>query len=343
MYDVHRISNVAAAYPTDNSSSRVERTEYGQWTVYGTGGDDQIHVSESGCGMEKILKVSVNQDLHLIPLTGPHGAASVTIKAGTGNDSVFVDPNVTFPIFIDGGEGNDYLKGGSGPNALLGGPGNDILIGSPKSDLLLGGTGRDTVIGYGGWDMYSVPDLLGRLQEGRCSRPESTTIRPEASLPSPSASGSAPFFSSPPVPPRPILQMPVQERLPRTPHKPKPQDPPRPKLSDLLAAVDRYKERGFKSGRSMTKNLLASLYESPAKLRESLIGIQNEKERDDAVASFVRALVESGPQGMRLLREIPSDIKQTMVQFFEQGNAWSPQKRTMHRTLAGLTQNQGRV
>jgi hypothetical protein len=336
----------------------------GNYTIAGSGGDDQIRVSEWSPPMTleynpnkttRFLKVEVNGDTYFIPINGRNAAKSVRIDAGAGNDSVFVDPNVTFPLFINGGAGNDYLKGGSGPNALIGGTGNDILIGGRSDDLLIGGPGCDTVIGNGGRDMVSIKDLFGRLQEGRWRCPQ--PIDPKIELPergsifrlpyplpkplpvNPQPVCPQPVPTPPPPPPPPQCLPPPQQKPTQQPPPPKPQTPPRPNLSDLLAAVDTYDEKGFKSGRDMTKNMLAALMESPAKLRSYLASIGSAKERDDAVASFVRTLLESGPGGARMLKELPADIKKTLFSYIDTGNAWSANKKAIDMILAKLSGN----
>lgn len=104
-----------------------------------------------------------------------------------------------------------------------------------------------------------------------------------------------------------------------------------------MAAVDTYDEKGFKSGREMTKNLLTAAYESPEKLRQTLASISGNKERDDAVASFARALLESGPEGAKIFRNLPSDIKQTLFKYLDGGNSWSANKKGIYLTLAKMT------
>ena len=116
---------------------------------------------------------------------------------------------------------------------------------------------------------------------------------------------------------------------------------PRYPLSRLMQTVDTHKESGFKSGRSMTKNLLSSLYENPGRLREELSKISGAGERDDAVASFARALIDTGPQTTDMLRRLPLDIKQTMVNYMSTGNAWSPKKQSVYVTLQKLVEEGG--
>jgi Ca2+-binding RTX toxin-like protein len=96
--------------------------------------------------------------------------AGFEVNAGGGGDYVRVAGQVTVPVTMRGGAGDDVLIGGSGADKLIGGagndrlvgwrgddqlyggPGDDILIGGPGNDLLSGGSGMDTLIGGSGND-----------------------------------------------------------------------------------------------------------------------------------------------------------------------------------------------
>ncbi len=309
------------------SSSSLERDGCGNWIIRGSDRNDSIHVSQASLHGDPYLKVSINQDVYWVPMTGIRAARSLSLYAGAGNDSVVVDPDVTFPLFIDGGEGDDFLQGGNGPNALLGGCGNDTLIGGSSDDLLLCGSGRDTIVTNGGRDIQSLSDLYGRLLEGRCV--------PQKAVPQ-----QTPVLAPPPTPcapptPLPVKPPPLRRSLPERIRWLSP--PRRPRLSDLLASVETHKEKGFKSGRDMTKSLLTALYESPQKFHDVLGSIQGAKEKDDAVASFARALLEAGPDGGRLLRDIPAADKKTMAQYLSVGNCWNANKKGILVLLSQMT------
>lgn len=92
----------------------------------------------------------------------------ITGVGGTGNDSVFVMPNVFLSVDLNGGDGNDILVGGSGNDKLVGGSGDDILDGAggddtlwgddeagvlTGADILFGGDGADTLRGGAGPDI----------------------------------------------------------------------------------------------------------------------------------------------------------------------------------------------
>lgn len=79
--------------------------------------------------------------------------AGFEVNAGGGNDSVTVAREISIPVTMRGGAGNDTLVGGSGPDKLLGGPGDDRLVGGPGNDVLYGGPGNDVLIGGPGDDV----------------------------------------------------------------------------------------------------------------------------------------------------------------------------------------------
>jgi hemolysin type calcium-binding protein len=331
-------------------SSTLTSDPFGNFRITASSADDLIRAREESFTGLRWLVVDVNDDRYRIPLTGPRAARSIAIDGGPGNDAVFVDPNVTFPLFIQGGPGDDYLKGGSGPNALLGGEGNDTLVGGPSDDLLLGGGGCDTLHTGSGRDMVTLGGLLQRLREGWCERPptapecpplseapifSSAPSEPPPAQPQPPAS-TAPFLAPTPVPP-PIVRPQVQPQQPIMPPPPRPFLMPRPRLSDLLASVDTHNEKGFKSGRSMTKDLLTGLYDGPQRFQQTLSSIAGQRERDDAVASFLRALFDAGPAGEKLFKDIPTSDKRTMADYLGSGNCWNAQKKGLMLAMAKST------
>ncbi|PAY21344.1 hypothetical protein CKO51_01835 [Rhodopirellula sp. SM50] len=78
--------------------------------------------------------------------------AQITGAAGQFDDKISVSEDVTIPVTLSGGDGNDLLIGGSGNDSLSGGPGMDELRGGAGTDLLDGGAGRDNLMGEGGDD-----------------------------------------------------------------------------------------------------------------------------------------------------------------------------------------------
>lgn len=78
--------------------------------------------------------------------------AGFEVNAGAGDDRVRVGKNVSVPVTMRGGAGDDVLVGGAGADKLLGGPGDDTLIGWKGADFLHGGQGSDRLLGGPGSD-----------------------------------------------------------------------------------------------------------------------------------------------------------------------------------------------
>ena len=84
------------------------------------------------------------------PALGPfEPTAGIVVFGLSGDDTISVDPDITLPLEIFGGPGNDVLVGGGGPNALYGQAGNDELTGGPDVNLLDGGGDDDLIHGGG--------------------------------------------------------------------------------------------------------------------------------------------------------------------------------------------------
>jgi Ca2+-binding RTX toxin-like protein len=130
--------------------------------IKGTDGRDIITVTPGPPGSRTLI-ATVNGKRETLP-EGP-----VSIEAGRGNDEISVDPNITVPINIDAGPGDDYAQAGGGNDALLGDSGHDVLKAGPGHDVLVGGKGRDVLEGEGGDDIQIAGDSPGL---------ENSTVRP---------------------------------------------------------------------------------------------------------------------------------------------------------------------
>jgi len=75
------------------------------------------------------------------------GFSQIVVMAGSGADTVKVNPNVTQSVAVFGGAGNDSIKGGGGADILIGDDGNDLLQGQDGRDILIGGDGQDSLVG----------------------------------------------------------------------------------------------------------------------------------------------------------------------------------------------------
>lgn len=98
------------------------------------------------------------------------GLSDVRIDAGDLDDTVSVG-EISLPVHVLGGDGNDTLTTGSGNDTLDGGPGNDTLDAGAGDDALLGGDGDDTLLGGSGNDRIDggngVDQIDGDLGDDR--------------------------------------------------------------------------------------------------------------------------------------------------------------------------------
>ena len=73
------------------------------------------------------------------------GLKRIIVSGGDGNDRL-IARNITIPVKLDGGDGNDYLVGGTSNDLILGGLGDDFVSGGLRGrDFLIGGRGKDRI------------------------------------------------------------------------------------------------------------------------------------------------------------------------------------------------------
>jgi Ca2+-binding RTX toxin-like protein len=81
------------------------------------------------------------------------GVKSLNINGGTGDDRIYIGPNVSIPATVHGGSGRDYLVYNGGAIAYLYGDSDkDTLVGGDRNDYLEGGEDEDHLDGRGGDD-----------------------------------------------------------------------------------------------------------------------------------------------------------------------------------------------
>jgi Ca2+-binding RTX toxin-like protein len=90
-----------------------------------------------------------------------NGVDRVVVYGQAGNDVIEANENVSAPVELYGGDGNDILTGGNGTDILDGGNGNDILDGADGRDILIGGLGADILNGDDGDDILIGGVFLG--------------------------------------------------------------------------------------------------------------------------------------------------------------------------------------
>lgn len=136
------------------------------YTVLLAGGDEanSIRVWLSSDGrqyvIDSLVQLEVGGTVCEHPEANPNellcsapAIAGFEVNSGGGDDRVSVAKEVSVPVTMRGGAGDDSLRGGAGPDKLIGGEGDDRLIGGGGDDLLFGGEGKDVLIGGPGNDV----------------------------------------------------------------------------------------------------------------------------------------------------------------------------------------------
>src|SRR5262249_8749657 len=115
-------------------------------TVRGDDDDNAVRLVQTGLsfsvqGPDVVTGGGCTQGIGgvICPLTD-----SVSVDLAGGDDT-FTTSNVTTPVALDGGDGDDSLQGGAGNDVLAGGAGNDTLDGGAGNDAYFGGDGDDTI------------------------------------------------------------------------------------------------------------------------------------------------------------------------------------------------------
>jgi RTX calcium-binding nonapeptide repeat (4 copies) len=123
-----------------------------------------IHISLTPDGrsyaIDSIVPLEVGGSLCSNPEDNPNEIlcpepkiASFEVNADGGDDRISVTKDVSIPVTLRGGSGNDLLFGGKGPDKLIGGAGDDLLSGGWGADLLSGGIGDDLEVAGPGDDV----------------------------------------------------------------------------------------------------------------------------------------------------------------------------------------------
>ncbi len=136
------------------------------YTVLLAGGEEAnaIHIWLTPDGRSYVIDSAVQLEVGGSVCSHPEGMpnelvcsapaiGAFEVNVGGGDDWVWVARNITVPVTLRGGAGNDVLLGGAGADKLLGGPGNDRLVGGRGPDLLYGGPGDDSLLGGPGSDL----------------------------------------------------------------------------------------------------------------------------------------------------------------------------------------------
>ncbi|NWA69122.1 M91 family zinc metallopeptidase [Pseudomonas reactans] len=103
------------------------------------------------------LSVTINTERFIVVLAGLN--QFVVFRTLGGNDMIHIADEVTRPILVDAGEGDDDIRSGGGYSRIFAGPGNDAILTRRGASYIEAGEGADQVIALGDGDMtvYAGP------------------------------------------------------------------------------------------------------------------------------------------------------------------------------------------
>lgn len=139
----------------------------GDDALFGGSGDDVLDLgfgansAFGGPGFDIVRTVDDNLS-HILSLNLAAGTdlERAELYGNGGNDTLRITAPAGVQIFIDGGDGNDFLDMGAsqGSGTLKGSNGNDTLVGGSAADALFGDAGGDWLFGQAGDDLLRGGD-----------------------------------------------------------------------------------------------------------------------------------------------------------------------------------------
>ncbi|MBP1125753.1 MULTISPECIES: M91 family zinc metallopeptidase [Pseudomonas] len=111
--------------------------------------DDRIHVDIRP--QDNGLMVVINSEHFVVTLAGLN--QFVVFRTQGGNDLIHIAENVTRPILVDSGEGDDHIFAGGGYTRIFAGPGNDIILNHRGPAYIEGGDGADQIFSLADGEM----------------------------------------------------------------------------------------------------------------------------------------------------------------------------------------------
>jgi hypothetical protein len=128
--------------------------------VVGTQSSDKITIGRD----RRTTSTTVTLNGRRIGFYNPNG--SIIVYGLGGNDQISAHADITRPMIVHGGDGNDNIAGGASHDVLVGNDGRDTLHGKIGRDVLIGGTGQDQLSGNGGEDVLVAgsTDFDGRIE-----------------------------------------------------------------------------------------------------------------------------------------------------------------------------------
>jgi Ca2+-binding RTX toxin-like protein len=158
---------------TNDGDAGVDET-----LITGRNTTDDMTVANNGAGRVLFTRaapggfsvdIGTSERLSLTPFAGddklvtaPDVTLPLSIDSGPGDDNITTGAGADL---VQGGDGVDVLNGAGGGDRILGNPGNDVINGGPGDDTLVwnNGDGNDTMNGDDGLDR--IEDNLGAADD----------------------------------------------------------------------------------------------------------------------------------------------------------------------------------
>lgn len=109
-------------------------------TIDAGAGDDKISVQKLGPNQ---YEVNVNGQKFIL---SEEEMKNLTIKGGSGNDSIIIDDSVDIAINVDGGSGKDKIINHANGTKIDGGSGDDVIVSVGHFCEIMGGAGKDVIL-----------------------------------------------------------------------------------------------------------------------------------------------------------------------------------------------------
>jgi PKD repeat protein len=141
------VTDSSGGSTTATTKIKVDGVWLDRGTLYGVGtaGNDLVSIVSQGSSLQvRSNSLYANQRAKTFRA---REVDQIRLYLRGGHDTAAAHGDVTTPLLIQGGAGNDQLRGGRNGDRLWGGPGDDSLAGSGGDDQLWGDAGHDILDG----------------------------------------------------------------------------------------------------------------------------------------------------------------------------------------------------
>jgi flagellar motor switch/type III secretory pathway protein FliN len=105
-----------------------------------------IHLSQDGRSLWGVANAETGDAVSV------EEVKQIRIYGGELDDQVKVDPRINIPVYIQTGDGDDFIVAGGGNDTIIAGNGRDTIDAGDGDDVVYGGNGNDLIYGGAGND-----------------------------------------------------------------------------------------------------------------------------------------------------------------------------------------------